>query len=128
MEATLAAIDTSDLNAFSFLDRERAVEAAAHADVSAPFGGVPIGVKELEAVEGWPDTHASVPLADQIAPATSTHVERLVGGGAVPIGLTTSSEFGAVNVTRTTRSLAKVPSPSSSSHDKGPAPKDRPMP
>jgi aspartyl-tRNA(Asn)/glutamyl-tRNA(Gln) amidotransferase subunit A len=42
-----------------------------------------------------------VPLADQIAPATSTHVERLVGGGAIPIGLTTSSEFGAVNVTRT---------------------------
>ena len=101
METTLAAIDASELNAFSFLDGERALDAAAHADVSAPFGGVPIGVKELEAVEGWPDTHASVPLADQIAPATSTHVERLVGGGAIPIGLTTSSEFGAVNVTRT---------------------------
>ena len=101
MEATLAAIDASDLNAFSFLDGDRALHAAAHADVSAPFGGVPIGVKELEAVEGWPDTHASVPLADQIAPATSTHVERLVDGGAVPVGLTTSSEFGAVNVTRT---------------------------
>ena len=101
MEATLAAIEASDLNAFSFLDGDLALDAAAHADVSAPFGGVPIGVKELEAVEGWPDTHASVPLADQIAPATSTHVERLVGGGAVLVGLTTSSEFGAVNVTRT---------------------------
>jgi aspartyl-tRNA(Asn)/glutamyl-tRNA(Gln) amidotransferase subunit A len=101
MEATLAAIDASDLNALSFLDGDRALEAAANSDVSAPFGGVPIGIKELEAVEGWPDTHASVPLADLIAPATSTHVERLVGGGAIPVGLTTSSEFGAVNVTRT---------------------------
>jgi len=101
MEATIAAIEVSDLNAFAHLDLDRALSAAGHADVAAPFGGVPIGVKQLEPVRGWPDTHASVPLADQIAPHTSTQVERLVGAGALLVGSTTSSEFGAVNLTRT---------------------------
>ncbi len=32
------------------------------ADVSKPFGGVPIGVKSLNEVEGWPYDQASVPL------------------------------------------------------------------
>ena len=44
-----AAIDASPLNAFSHLDREHATLAAGVADVSLPFGGVPIGVKELDA-------------------------------------------------------------------------------
>ena len=37
---------------------EQAIEAAARSDVSLPFGGVPIGVKELDEVDGWPDTDA----------------------------------------------------------------------
>jgi aspartyl-tRNA(Asn)/glutamyl-tRNA(Gln) amidotransferase subunit A len=48
LEATLGAIASSDLNAFAYLDPERAFDAARRADVSAPFGGVPVGVKELE--------------------------------------------------------------------------------
>src|SRR5262245_14087837 len=52
LDATLAAIDASDLNAFSHVHREQAVAAAASADVSLPFGGVPIGVKELDRVAG----------------------------------------------------------------------------
>ncbi len=102
LQATFAAIEASDLNAFCFLDREQAEAAARRADTSKPFGGVPIGVKELDAVAGWPDTHASVPLKDQIAGHTSTMVERIRDdGGAVLIGQTTASEFGGVNVTRT---------------------------
>jgi aspartyl-tRNA(Asn)/glutamyl-tRNA(Gln) amidotransferase subunit A len=62
-EATLAAIGSSDLNAFCFLDESSARAVARDADVSLPFGGVPIGVKGLDQVEGWPDTEASVPLA-----------------------------------------------------------------
>ena len=54
LDATLAAIESSDLNAFSHLDPEPARKAAANADVSQPFGGVPIGVKELDHVAGWP--------------------------------------------------------------------------
>jgi aspartyl-tRNA(Asn)/glutamyl-tRNA(Gln) amidotransferase subunit A len=101
LEATLAAIERSGLNAFAHLDPEPARAAAAAADVRRPFGGVPLGVKELDQVTGWPDTHASVPFKDDVAEHTSTMVTRLVGAGAVPIGQTTASEFGGVNVTRT---------------------------
>jgi aspartyl-tRNA(Asn)/glutamyl-tRNA(Gln) amidotransferase subunit A len=99
--ATLGAIDRSQLNAFAFLDAAGAREAARRADVTLPFGGVPIGVKELDQVAGWPDTEASVPLADNVAPHTSTYVARARHAGAVLVGLTTASEFGGVNCTRT---------------------------
>ena len=102
LAATYAAIDASELNAFSNLHREQAEAAAATADVNKPFGGVPIGVKELDRVEGWPDTHACVVYRDQVAPDTSTNVARARDlGGAVLVGQTTASEFGGVNVTRT---------------------------
>lgn len=101
LDATLAAIEASELNAFSHVDPERARKAAANADVAAPFGGVPVGVKELGNVAGWPATHASVALADQVADRTDTHVQRLEAAGSVLVGLTTSSEFGGVNQTRT---------------------------
>lgn len=101
LDASLNAIERSELNAFSFLDPDAARDVAARADVALPFGGVPIGVKELDAVKGWPATQASVPLKDQVSPNDSTMVERLREGGAVPFGLTTASEFGGVNLTRT---------------------------
>ncbi len=102
LEAVFAAVDSSDLNAVCHEDREAARAAAAVADVQLPFGGVPIGVKELTPVEGWPDNEASVPLRDKVATATATMVQRIVDrGGAVLAGQTTASEFGGVNLTRT---------------------------
>ena len=102
LTAVYAAIDASELNAFCFTPREDAAAAAERADVSKPFGGVPIGVKELDHVSGWPYNHASVPLRDDVSDVTSTMVERISGaGGAVLAGQTTASEFGGVNVTRT---------------------------
>jgi aspartyl-tRNA(Asn)/glutamyl-tRNA(Gln) amidotransferase subunit A len=102
LEATFAAIAGSDLNAFSFLDPERALEVAEDADLSRPFGGVPVGIKELERVAGWPQTEASLVYKDRIAPRTSTAVQRLLDeGGATPVGLTTASEFGGLNVSVT---------------------------
>ena len=101
LDATLSAIEASDLNAFSFLDPERARASAERADVSLPFGGLPIGVKELDQVTGWPNTEACVVFADRKASHTSVMVQRLEAAGAVLTGLTTASEFGGVNVTRT---------------------------
>lgn len=102
LEATLSAIDKSSLNAFSFLDPDGARQRAQSADVSKPFGGIPLGVKELDAVAGWPYTEACVVFADRKATHTSVMVERATKiGGANPIGLCTASEFGGVNVTRT---------------------------
>src|SRR3954451_8753178 len=99
LDATLAAIAASDLNAFSFLDVERARESARNDEVSDPFGGVPVGVKELEPVVGWPATEGSLVFRDRIASTTSTVIQRLLAaGGVVPVGLTTASEFGGLNV------------------------------
>ena len=102
LHASLSAIERSSLNAFSFLDPEGALQRAKSADISKPFGGVPLGVKELDAVQGWPYTEACVVFADRKARHTSIMVERATQiGGANAIGLCTASEFGGVNVTRT---------------------------
>ncbi|HWJ96956.1 MAG TPA: amidase [Acidimicrobiales bacterium] len=102
LDATLATIEASNLNCWSHLDPERARKAAKEADLTKPFGGVPTGIKELEGVVGWPDTGASLVFKDRIATETSHHVQRLFdNGGVVPVGLTTSSEFGGLNVSVT---------------------------
>jgi aspartyl-tRNA(Asn)/glutamyl-tRNA(Gln) amidotransferase subunit A len=98
LEACIAAIDASDLNAFCHLDLEWARSAAAKADTSLPFGGVPFGIKQLDQVKGWPATEASVVFKDRIAEYTNTHVERELAAGLVPVGQTIASEFGGLNV------------------------------
>ncbi|MEZ5322441.1 MAG: amidase [Microthrixaceae bacterium] len=103
LEATLAAVASSDLNAITHVDAEAARTAAAGADVSLPFGGVPLAVKSLEPVEGWPYDRCSDALVGETAPHTSTAVRRLVAAGAVPAVQTTASEFGGLNVSVTRR-------------------------
>lgn len=66
-----------------------------------PLAGVPIGVKELASVAGWPETHASLVYADRVAAGDDTEVARLRDAGAVITGLTTASEFGTVSFTNT---------------------------
>ena len=98
LEATLTAIETSELNAFTTLDPERALAAAKQADVSQPFGGVPLGIKALTPVEGWAYDRCSVALQGEVAEHTSLHVERLLDAGMVPVGQCNASEFGGLNV------------------------------
>jgi aspartyl-tRNA(Asn)/glutamyl-tRNA(Gln) amidotransferase subunit A len=100
LEASLDAIAASELNAFSHLDVGAARDSAASADVSLPFGGVPVGIKELQTVSGWPYTEASLVFADRVAERDTTLVARLRAAGAVLAGQTTSPEFGGVNYTR----------------------------
>lgn len=99
LDATLSAIEASTLGAFVHVDEERARAVASTADVSQPFGGVPVGIKSLDAVEGWPYTEESLVFADRVATHTSTHMQRMLGdGGIVPVGQTLASEFGGLNV------------------------------
>jgi aspartyl-tRNA(Asn)/glutamyl-tRNA(Gln) amidotransferase subunit A len=98
LEAVLAAIEGSALHAFCYLDTDAARDAAARADVSLPFGGLPLGIKQLEAVKGWPQTEASLVFKDKIATFDRTMITRLRGAGVVPVGMTTASEFGGLNV------------------------------
>jgi aspartyl-tRNA(Asn)/glutamyl-tRNA(Gln) amidotransferase subunit A len=101
LDACLTAIDASELNAFCHLDVDAARAAAAGADVQLPFGGLPVAVKELEPVNGWPYTEASLVFADRVADHDSTQIERLRAGGANLFGQTTASEFGGLNVSVT---------------------------
>ncbi|MHB1519344.1 MAG: amidase [Acidimicrobiales bacterium] len=99
IEASLSAIESSALNAFCHIDPESARSEAATADVSLPFGGLPVGIKELEPVAGWPYTEASLVFKDRVADFDSTQVGRLRAAGAIPVGQTTASEFGGINCT-----------------------------
>lgn len=104
VEATLTAIASpahKQLNAFVFVDEERATRAAERIDRAratgeplGPLAGVPFGVKELQQVEGWPDTLASRAFADRVADQTDTMTRRLLDAGGVPVGLTASPELG----------------------------------
>jgi aspartyl-tRNA(Asn)/glutamyl-tRNA(Gln) amidotransferase subunit A len=103
VEASLDRIDRLNpaLNAFVFLDPERARATADAIDARVAAGedpgalaGVPLGIKELESVEGWPDTRASTALRDRVGTTTSTMSSRLLAAGAVPVGLTASPEIG----------------------------------
>ena len=101
LDACIEAIGESPLNAFSFTDFDRAREAAKSADISLPFGGVPFGVKELERVEGWPYTEASMLFKDRVSEYDHTSLERLRATGAVLAAQTAASEFGGINCTST---------------------------
>lgn len=102
LDATLAAIDASDLNCFSHVDPVGARAAAAVADVSLPFGGVPTAIKELDPVAGWPWTEGSLVYKDRVGTFTSHQTQRLFErGGVVPVGKTTASEFGGLNISVT---------------------------
>jgi Asp-tRNA(Asn)/Glu-tRNA(Gln) amidotransferase A subunit family amidase len=103
LDASIDAIGRSSLNAFSHTDFERARDAAKDADVSKPFGGVPCGVKELERVEGWPSSDASMIFHDRISNFDATSAARLRSTGAVLAAQTTASEFGGINCTSTAR-------------------------
>ena len=98
LDASLNAIAASQLNAFCHLDAEVAAKTAAEADPSAPFGGLALAVKELDPVDGWPLTEASLVFADRVATADATVVTRLRESGAALVGQTTASEFGGLNV------------------------------
>lgn len=98
LDASLKAIENSSLNAFCFIDLEGAHERAASADVSLPFGGVPVGIKELDPVIGWPHSEASLVFKDRVATYNKTWYERLLKAGANPVGQTIASEFGGLNI------------------------------
>jgi aspartyl-tRNA(Asn)/glutamyl-tRNA(Gln) amidotransferase subunit A len=101
VQAVLGAIEGSGLNALPYVDADGARAEASEPDLALPFAGVPIGVKELEPVEGWPYTEASLAFADRVAPHSTTMVRRLEAAGVVKVGQTAASEFGGLNVSTT---------------------------
>ncbi|MGV9759945.1 amidase [Streptomyces tricolor] len=107
----LARMDELDprLNAFCHRaddDVRKAASAAADAVARAtspedlpPFHGVPLPVKDLVDVAGWPTTHGSAGAGRAPAAASDPVVRRFVDAGFVLLGKTTTSEFGSLPFT-----------------------------
>jgi len=85
---------TPDINAFAFLDPERArreAESGAHA--SGELACTPVGVKDVIDVAGMPTRAGSEVLPSRPADHDATVITRLRQAGAVVIGKTHTQEF-----------------------------------
>jgi amidase len=81
----------------SRVERPALLAQAAEYDACAPMGplhGLPMAVKDLEAVAGLPNTQGSPLFRDHVAEADSLMVSRLRAAGAIFIGKTNVPEFG----------------------------------
>ena len=82
----------------------RAASVAADAVVTArspadlpPFHGVPLPIKDLNDVAGWPTSYGSRGASRAPATVSDPVVQRFVDAGFVLLGKTTTSEFGSVS-------------------------------
>jgi amidase len=111
IDCYLARMDVLDvqLNAFCHRaddDVRKAASAAADAVAHAastedlpPFHGVPLPIKDLVHVAGWPTTFGSAGASRAAAHVSDPVVQRFVDAGFVLLGKTTTSEFGTVPFT-----------------------------
>jgi amidase len=111
LDACLAAVDARnpELNAVVWRDDESARVAACDADAriaggeEAPFLGVPIPIKDLTAVAGWPVTYGSNGASDEPSAESELVVEALQRAGFVLCGRTNTPEFGPLTVAENSR-------------------------
>jgi amidase len=111
LDACLAAVDERNptLNAIALRNDEQARAAAAEADrrlaagEDAPFLGVPIPVKDLTPVAGWPVTFGSNGAPETPSSESEMVVDAFVRAGFVLCGRTTTPAFGVITVTETSR-------------------------
>ena len=89
-----------EINSFLALSRERALEQAAKVDALAAKGeplpvlaGVPVGIKDVLAMQGAPATAGSLILKGYRPPYDATAVARLEAAGAVLLGKLNCDEF-----------------------------------
>ncbi len=109
MEAVWARLEEtrSDLNAVVALrDPEALFQDARLAEErllrgqGRPLEGVPLGVKDLEDVEGLVTSYGSLPFRNHVATRDSTQVARLRAAGAIVVGKTNVPEFGYTALTK----------------------------
>lgn len=117
-----------EVNAYLALDREGANQKAQAVDAltaeersKLPLAGLPLGIKDVLAVEGMPATACSKMLEGYRPPYTATAVRRLVEAGAIPLGklncdefaMGSSNENSAYGPVKNPRALDRVPGGSS---------------
>ncbi len=111
LETCLAAVDerNPELNAVTWRDDEGARAAARAADEriaageEAPFLGVPIPIKDLTAVAGWPVAYGSLGASDEPSEESELVVEALQRAGFVLCCRTNAPEFGPLTVAENSR-------------------------
>jgi amidase len=106
VEASLRQIEARrNLNAFTLVTADEALAVADSIQPGdpRPFAGVPIAIKELNAVAGQPQTMGSDLFGAYRAPVDAYVVRRLKAAGFVLVGRTSSPEFGIVPVTEPRR-------------------------
>ena len=96
------------LGAFVLVDEVAARSAAASVDLAlrqgedpGPLAGVPVAVKDVEDVVGWPTRHGSAVTETAAASTDAPEIACLRRAGAVLIGKTTTGEFGTGYITET---------------------------
>src|SRR5215468_2857684 len=89
------------LNAFAYLAAEEAMESARAADHAlaagepvGPLHGVPVTIKDHEAVRGMQVEYGTWLRKGEVASADNAMVARLRAAGAIILGKTTTPEFG----------------------------------
>jgi amidase len=117
LEACLAAVDerNPELNAVIWRNDEDAMAAAEEADrrlaatgstpsgEDAPFLGVPLPIKDLTPVAGWPVTFGSRGGPPGVSEESELVVDALVRAGFVLCGRTNTPEFGVITVAENSR-------------------------
>lgn len=110
MKAVLARADrlASTINAFCRVDADRSLVAARESEKRwqkgkplSPLDGVPVSIKELVRVKGWPASMGSKLTDKTPADADAPVVARLREAGAIVFAQSTSSEYGHKGVTDT---------------------------
>jgi Asp-tRNA(Asn)/Glu-tRNA(Gln) amidotransferase A subunit family amidase len=117
------AVEEDQVQAWTFLDRERAMAEAAERDMRrgrglplGPLHGVPVGIKDIIDTASMPTENGTVMDAGRRPAADATVVRRLKAAGAVILGKTVTTEFAYYHPgkTRNPRNPAHTPGGSSS--------------
>ncbi len=111
LESCLAAVDALNpqINAVIWRNDDDARAAAADADrrlaagESAPFLGVPLPIKDLTPVAGWPVTYGSHGAPEGASEESELVVDALARAGFVLCGRTNTPEFGVITVAENSR-------------------------
>jgi amidase len=111
LDACLAAVEerNGQLNAITWRNDEQARASAAEADrrlaagESAPFLGVPLPIKDLVHVAGWPVTYGSQGGPSGVSEESDLSVKALANAGFVLCGRSNTPEFGLITATENVR-------------------------
>jgi len=109
IEKTLDRIERVNpmINAFVAVRAEEALKEAREQEARiakgmdpGPLAGIPVGVKDLEDVNGMVTSFGSIPYRDHVAGQDSVQVARLRRAGAIIVGKTNTPEFGFTGFTK----------------------------